>query len=110
MARLLVASLLAAEAALDGRWHLTQGSFTEYLKNQTLNTWREATEHPMTDAIGQGTVPHEVMRRYLIQDHKFIDAFVVLLSSMIAHASNLEDRIPGAQFLGLITSRANTAS
>ena len=46
--------------------------------------------------------------QYLIQDHRFIDAFVVLLSSMIAHARKLEDRIPGAQFLGLITGKENT--
>eukprot|EP00439_Symbiodinium_sp_Y106_P087315 s171_g45.t1 len=48
------------------------------------------------------------MRRYLIQDHRFLDAFVVLLSSMIAHAKSLEDRIPGCQFLALITGKENT--
>ena len=48
------------------------------------------------------------MSKYLLQDYLFLDAFVVLLSSMISKARNLDDRIPGAQFLGLITSSENT--
>mmetsp|Transcript_103614 Transcript_103614/g.322918 ORF Transcript_103614/g.322918 Transcript_103614/m.322918 type:complete len:209 (+) Transcript_103614:143-769(+) len=62
----------------------------------------------MTDAIGAGTVPEEAMRRYLVQDHKFLDAFVALLSSMVSKAPSLEDRIPGCQFLALITGKENT--
>ena len=48
------------------------------------------------------------MKKYLLQDYLFLDAFVVLLSSMISKCRNLNDRIPGAQFLGLITSSENT--
>jgi thiaminase/transcriptional activator TenA len=47
------------------------------------------------------------MRRYLIQDHRFVDTFVVLLASMIARAPTLKDRIPGCQFLGLVTGKEN---
>lgn len=83
-------------------------SFTEYLKDSTLETWEACRNHPMTDAIGAGAVPHPAMKRYLVQDHKFLDAFVVLLSSMVAKAPTLEDRIPGCQFLALITGRENT--
>lgn len=43
-----------------------------------------------------------------MQDHRFVDAFVSLLARMIAAARSLEDRIPGCQFLGLITGRENT--
>eukprot|EP00438_Fugacium_kawagutii_P018590 Skav206609 [mRNA] locus=scaffold332:218345:218902:- [translate_table: standard] len=48
------------------------------------------------------------MRRYLIQDHRFLDAFVVLVASMVAHARCLEDRIFGCQFLALVTGKENT--
>lgn len=48
------------------------------------------------------------MKRYLIQDHRFLDAFVVLLASTIAKARTLGDRIPGCQFLALITGKENT--
>eukprot|EP00802_Teleaulax_amphioxeia_P028015 Tamp_29545.p1 GENE.Tamp_29545~~Tamp_29545.p1 ORF type:complete len:187 (+),score=37.85 Tamp_29545:169-729(+) len=48
------------------------------------------------------------MRYYLIQDHRFLDDFVVLLASMVAAAPTLKDRIPGCQFLALITGKENT--
>jgi len=49
-----------------------------------------------------------VLKKYLIQDHRFLDAFVVLLASTIANARTLKDRIPGCQFLALITGKENT--
>lgn len=37
-----------------------------------------------------------------------MDSFVVLLASVVAKARSLEDRIPGCQFLALITGKENT--
>ena len=61
----------------------------------------------------QKSWPHVCLHQRLflrpcVQDHRFLDAFVVLLSSMVAAARTLEDRIPGCQFLALITGRENT--
>ena len=50
----------------------------------------------------------QVLEKYLIQDHRFLDSFVVLLASMVASCRTLEDRIPGCQFLALITGKENT--
>jgi thiaminase/transcriptional activator TenA len=44
----------------------------------------------------------------LIQDHRFLDSFVVLFASIVAKARSLEDRIPGCQFLALIVGKENT--
>mmetsp|Transcript_31043 Transcript_31043/g.58966 ORF Transcript_31043/g.58966 Transcript_31043/m.58966 type:complete len:111 (-) Transcript_31043:1740-2072(-) len=56
-----------------------------------------------------GHVPTiKVLKKYLVQDHRFLDAFVVLLASTIANARTLEDRIPGCQFLALLTGKENT--
>lgn len=49
-----------------------------------------------------------VLKKYLVQDHRFLDAFVVLLAGIIANARSLEDRIPGCQFLAMITGKENT--
>lgn len=49
-----------------------------------------------------------VMSRYLIQDHRFLDAFVVLLASLIVKARTLDDRIPGCQFIATVTAKENT--
>lgn len=49
-----------------------------------------------------------VLKKYLIQDYRFLDAFVILLASMVANARTLQDRIPGCQFLAIITGKENT--
>mmetsp|Transcript_39064 Transcript_39064/g.92413 ORF Transcript_39064/g.92413 Transcript_39064/m.92413 type:complete len:227 (+) Transcript_39064:38-718(+) len=87
----------------------TQGArFTEYLRECYADDWRAVVNHPFTDALAAGTIGDDAMRRYLIQDHRFLDAFVVLLASMVAHAPTLKDRIEGCQFLGLVTGKENT--
>jgi len=50
----------------------------------------------------------KVLKHYLVQDHRFLDVFVVLLATAVAKARTLKDRIPGCQFLALITSKENT--
>ncbi|MGH1371680.1 TenA family protein [Planktotalea sp.] len=81
---------------------------SEYLKKQVATDWRAATEHPFTDALAQGTLEIEKMAGYLQQDYQFIDGFVRLLASAVAHAPTLADGVPGAQFLGLICGPENT--
>lgn len=83
-------------------------SFTESLRDENADAWRAVVEHPFTDALANGTLPADKMRRYLIQDHRFIDSFVVLLASAVARAPALADRIPGCQFLALVTGPENT--
>ena len=119
-------------------------TLTERCREEAGDTWRAVVEHPFTDALASGTIDEDVMRFYLIQDHRFLDDFVVLLASMVrpppgracvqaafdpeashskshvaspvplpdrcqvAAAPTLEDRIPGCQFLALITGKENT--
>mmetsp|Transcript_52620 Transcript_52620/g.87374 ORF Transcript_52620/g.87374 Transcript_52620/m.87374 type:complete len:263 (-) Transcript_52620:135-923(-) len=82
-------------------------TFTEQLREDAGPNWTAVIAHRFTDEIAAGTISPSVLKRYLVQDHKFVDTFVVLLASMIAAAPSLEDRVPGAQFLGLITSKEN---
>lgn len=96
-------SLNAAEWRPD-----IEPSFTEYLKAEAGDVWHAATHHPMSDAIAAGTVPNSTMRRYLIQDHLFIDAFSSLLAASISFTAKIEDRVPLAQFLALILGPENT--
>lgn len=86
----------------------TNVSFTESLVQLYSQPWNRVINHRFTDELANGTLNLGVLRCYLVQDHRFLDSFVVLLSSMIAQAHSLKDRIPGAQFLGLITGKENT--
>ena len=37
-----------------------------------------------TDALANGDIDQDAMRYYLIQDHRFLDDFVILLASMVS--------------------------
>mmetsp|Transcript_89112 Transcript_89112/g.252646 ORF Transcript_89112/g.252646 Transcript_89112/m.252646 type:complete len:237 (+) Transcript_89112:3-713(+) len=82
--------------------------FTDELRALSGAAWDAVVSHRFTDELAAGTVADGVLARYLVQDHRFIDSFVVLLASMIAAAPTLADRIPGCQFLALVTGRENT--
>lgn len=82
--------------------------FSKWLVSTVDDNWQAVTHHPFTDAWGKGEVPTENLRRYLVQDHRFLDRFVSLLAGAVAHAPTLADRIPGCQFLALITGKENT--
>jgi len=83
-------------------------SATQRLKSLVADDWHAATHHPFTNALADGTISRDKMAGYLQQDYQFIEGFVRLLASAIAHAPKLVDAVPGAQFLGLICSSENT--
>jgi thiaminase (transcriptional activator TenA) len=82
--------------------------YTDELKAAAGDQWERIVTHKFTTELAANTIDRAVLRRYLIQDYRFLDAFVVLLSSVIAHCRTLADRIPGCQFLALITGKENT--
>ena len=83
--------------------------FTDQLRAKAGNQWERVIHHRFTKELAAGTIDrHNVLKRYLIQDHRFLDSFSVLLASIIAHLPTLQDRIPGAQFLAVITGPENT--
>ena len=69
-------------------------STTEWLRSEAVD-WKSITTDPFVEQLAAGTLPNATLARYLVQDHKFVDAFMVLLASMVAHAPTLEDRVPG---------------
>jgi thiaminase/transcriptional activator TenA len=81
---------------------------TEHLKQSVQIEWDAVTDHSFCKELANGTLPLNKMRWYLIQDYKFVDQFVRLLATAIAHAPTLADGVPAAQFLGLVTSTENT--
>jgi thiaminase/transcriptional activator TenA len=82
--------------------------FTEDLRHAAGEQWDRIVNHKFTRELAAGTIDRAVLKKYLIQDHRFLDAFVVLLSTIISKVHCLEDRIPGCQFLAVITGKENT--
>lgn len=83
-------------------------SATQHLQSLVAQDWHAATHHPFTTALANGTLSRDKMAGYLQQDYQFIEGFVRLLASAVAHAPTLADAVPGVQFLGLICGPENT--
>ncbi|WP_371347968.1 TenA family protein [Ancylobacter sp. IITR112] len=83
-------------------------SFSDDLRQESAQDWQACVDHRFVGEIFAGTVPPEVMRRYLTQDYQFIDGFVALLGMAIATADRFGSRIRFAQFAAMITSDENT--
>ena len=81
---------------------------TEWLRQQCAGDWDAAIDNPFVRELAAGTLPHGKLAAYLVQDYTFIEAFVRLLASQVAHAPSLLDALPGAQFLGVIAGPENT--
>lgn len=81
---------------------------TDHLKSLVSENWHAATTHAFTDALADGTLARDKMAGYLQQDYLFVEGFVRLLASAVAHAPSLADGVPAAQFLGLICGPENT--
>ena len=82
--------------------------FTEELRDAAGAQWTRVVNHQFTNELAAGTIDREVLKKYLVQDHRFLDSFVMLLGGIVTHARSLEDRIPACQFLALVTSTENT--
>ena len=86
----------------------TTPRFTESLRSAAGAQWGRVVNHKFTNELASGEIDRKVLTRYLIQDHRFLDAFTSLLGALICKARCLEDRIPACQFAALITSDENT--
>src|SRR5919197_1264790 len=82
--------------------------FTETLRAANETNWSHAVEHRFVKELYTGAVPDPVMARYLIQDHRFLDSFLVLLGAGLASADTFEARLRFGRFIGMASSEENT--
>lgn len=82
--------------------------FTESLRQASEPTWSQATGHRFVTQLLDGSVPDKVMASYLIQDHRFLDSFLILLGAAMASADSFEARIRFGQFTGMVSGEENT--
>jgi thiaminase (transcriptional activator TenA) len=82
--------------------------FTETLRAVTEPGWSHAVGHRFVKELFAGAVPDEVMERYLIQDHRFLDSFLIPLGAALATADTFEARLRFGRFIGLMSGEENT--
>ena len=82
--------------------------FTEALRAASEPGWSRAVEHRFVKELFTGAVLDAVMARYLIQDHRFLDSFLLLLGAALASADTFEARLCFGRFIGMVSSDENT--
>lgn len=82
-------------------------SFSAQLREATRPTWDAAIGHRFVDELWTGSMPREVLTRYLVQDHQFVDAFVALMGAAVAGADRAAPRVRLARQLGLVAGPEN---
>ncbi len=82
--------------------------FSESLRQSCEATWTRAIEHRFVTELGDGTIADDVMAAYLIQDHRFLDSFLVLLGAAIASSDRFESRLVLGRFTGMVCGEENT--
>jgi thiaminase (transcriptional activator TenA) len=82
--------------------------FTETLRAASEPGWSQAVGHRFVKELFSGAVPDAVMARYLIQDHRFLDSFLILLGAGLTDADTFEARLRLGRFIGLVSAEENT--
>ncbi len=82
--------------------------FTDRLRRDTRPAWEAATGHRFVRALCDGTIGDAVMARYLVQDHRFLDSFLMLLGAAMATADTLDARLRYGRSAGVVSGEENT--
>ena len=82
--------------------------FTEQLRELNQSTWHAAVNHRFVEELVTGTVDDRVITRYLIQDHRFLDSFLILVGAAMSHADSTAARLRYGRFAGMVSSEENT--
>jgi len=82
--------------------------FTDTRRTESEPAWSHAVEHRFVNELFTGAVLGAVMARYLIQDHRFLDSFLVLLGAALAGADTFAARLRFGRFTGMVSSEENT--
>lgn len=82
--------------------------FSEILKRASEPTWTMAVQHRFVGELYAGTISDRVMARYLVQDHRFLDSFLILLGAAMASADTFDARLRFGRFIGTVSGEENT--
>ena len=82
--------------------------FTETLREACEPDWSHAVGHRFVKELFAGAMPDAVMARYLIQDHRFLDSFLILLGAALVSADTFAARLRFGRFVGAVSSEENT--
>ncbi|MCE3553434.1 TenA family protein [Pseudonocardia sp. RS11V-5] len=77
-------------------------SFSQELRESGRETWEAAVGHRFVEELWAGSVAPDVLRRYLVQDFQFCDAFLALMGAAVATCDDPAARVVHARQVGLV--------
>ena len=80
------------------------GTYVGQLLEGSKENWQKAIHHRFVKELFEGTLEHQVLRTYLIQDYQFFDAFLSMLGACVAYADNLDSKLRFSKQLGFLSS------
>ena len=69
--------------------------------------WDAYTRHAFVQALGDGSLPRAAFLTYLVQDYRFLDAFLSLLGGAMATADTAAARLRLGRFVGMVSTDEN---
>lgn len=81
--------------------------FSARMRDATAQAWEAAVGHRFVDELWSGDLDRDVLRRYIVQDHQFVDAFLALLGAAVSGADRPAARVRLARQLGLVAGPEN---
>ncbi len=83
-------------------------TFTEVLRRENAAIWEEAVGHRFVRELWDGSIADDVMAGYLVQDHRFLDRFLLMIGAAMASADTFAARITLGKFAGDVAGDENT--
>lgn len=83
-------------------------NFTQTLRDASQPLWDDAVGHRFVRELCDGTVCDAVMGAYLVQDSRFLDAFLMLLGGAMAASDSAPARLRLGRFAGMVAGEENS--
>ncbi|MGI4747117.1 MAG: TenA family protein [Janthinobacterium lividum] len=83
-------------------------TFSETLRRESQPAWSDSVRHRFVRELCDGSISDRAMARYLIQDHRFLDSFLMLLGAAMATADTLAARLRLGRSAGFVSGEENT--
>lgn len=65
--------------------------FTDYLFEEVKDIWQEYLEHPFIKELGEGTLPKEKFKNYLVQDYLYLKEFGKVFAMCLIKSETIEE-------------------
>lgn len=83
-------------------------TFSETLRRENQSSWSRSVQHRFVRELSDGSISDQAMACYLVQDHRFLDSFLMLLGAAMATADTLAARLRLGRSAGFVSGEENT--